>query len=153
MPTTAPGVSDSIVRTRSELEPLFLRTRYRAFVAGSELVLRCGERHPWLDDVLRQHGLSTWAFLTAWNPGGDLLPAGENRLRQTQLQERIQDAGLAFYPGVGELDDWSEESLLILGPSLTQVHDWASTFGQAAFVWGELDQPARLEWLLPAKEV
>lgn len=130
-----------------------MRTRYRAFVADAELVLRCGDRHPLLDAVLGQHGLSTWAFLTAWNPGGELRPAEENRQRQAQLQEAIKGAGLAFYPGVGELDGWTEDSLLVLGPSLTQAFGWASTFGQAAFLWGEVDQPARLEWLQPGSEV
>jgi hypothetical protein len=134
------------VPTRDELEAVYRRTAYHAELAGTTYDLRIGSVHPQLDAWLSQHGLRTWAFLTAWNPGSQRLGEDENRRRQAALQACVAAAGLPAFPGVGALDDWKEESLLIVGLSQEQAYTWARKFGQAAFLWGEPGRPAALLW-------
>lgn len=132
--------------TRDQLEPLYRRTTYQAVVEGLTQRIHVGRVHPELDACLSRSGARTWAFLTAWNPGSQRLTDEENRGRQAELAGRVAAAGLAAFPALGELGDWREESLLIVGLSQKQANAWAQEFGQAAFLWGEQGRPAELIW-------
>ena len=46
------------------------------------LCLRVGRRCGNLDDLLVGHSVTTWTYVTAFNPGSLLLPAEENPVQQ-----------------------------------------------------------------------
>jgi hypothetical protein len=111
------------------------------------LCLRVGQRCVELDDLLAGHGVTTWAYVTAFNPGSVLLPADENSARQRELERSVAALGLASYPGEGIGDDgrWPPEaSLLVLGIGRNDAVRLGQEFGQLAVVYGDLGQEAEL---------
>lgn len=80
--------------------------------------LRVGQGCRELDDLLTDHGVSTWAYVTAFNPGSRRLRDEENAVRRHKLESVIASLGVVSYAGEGVADDgeWPPEpSLLILG--------------------------------------
>jgi hypothetical protein len=111
------------------------------------LRLRVGQRHPELDSLLVARGVTTWAYVTAFNPGSKLLEAEENITRQQELEHIVTTLGFQSYSGVGIGEDrrWQpESSLLILGIRQCDAVRLAQRFGQVAIVCGELGQETQL---------
>ena len=124
--------------------------RKTAFIADTpkgRLSLRVGQRSRELDDLLTDHGLSTWAYVTAVNPGSMRLRDEENAARQRELDGVVASLGLTSYSGKGVADDgrWPPEpSLLILGIGRSGAVRLARQYGQLALVYGELGREAEL---------
>lgn len=117
----------------------YRRTRYRVFT-DPETVCRVDEHNVNMDIVLRQHGVCTAAFLTAWNPRSVLAEAARNEAAHYALCAEVDTLGLASLRGIGEAEvgDWpGEPSLLILGIGREQAEALSRTFEQNAFVWIE----------------
>ena len=131
----------------------YLATTYLAESPdGERFPLRVGRRHPGLDARLRELGVRAWAFITACNPRSEPLPGAENAARMVRLREAVAGLGFAAWEGqgIGDDGDWPPEpSLLILGITRARAAEFAREFGQNAFVYGELDQPAILVWTAP----
>src|SRR5712664_3575548 len=68
----------------------FLRTAFIATAPKGRLSLRVGQRCVELDELLAAHGVSTWAYVTAFNPGSVPLTAKENSARQRQLERTVR---------------------------------------------------------------
>jgi hypothetical protein len=135
---------------RAHLESVYCATAYCADLPAGRLVLRIGRPCPALDEFMRRHQVTTWAFVSAHNPGSQYLPPEENQRRHDELEERIRRSGYPYLPGegVGEAASWPpEKSLLIIGITEEAAADLARDFGQLAIVMGELQRPARLLWL------
>ncbi|TGL60874.1 DUF3293 domain-containing protein [Leptospira sarikeiensis] len=127
------------------MDPELLLSEYLGseyIVFDPELIIKIGEKHPELDLFLKQKQVSTWAFITAYNPKSKLLSPEENRLRNQNLEKEI--ARFEFKKGVGRKGNWSEESYLVLGGSLDFVLNLGRKFDQNAFVYGEIDSEAKL---------
>lgn len=125
----------------------YRRTRFVVDTPTGRLCLRVGRRCVELDDLLAGHSVTTWAYVTAFNPGSRLLPAEENSVRQHELERSVAGLGLASYPGEGIADDsrWPPEpSLLVLGIRRNDAVRLGRQFGQLALVYGELGQEAEL---------
>ena len=124
-------------------------TSYVAFGPEGRFTIRVDESTPALDDLLLEHGVPSWAFITAWNPGSQGLPPEENRQRQEALEQLISEARYPHYPGesVGPDGTWREESVLILGITPEDAVAAGKQFGQNAILVGEIGAPARLEWI------
>jgi hypothetical protein len=123
----------------------YLRTRYEVW--APRFTIRIGEWHPALDAWL---GGQCWAFITAWNPGSQPLPAEENRRRQSELEDALSKGGWRYFPGAGvpEKDDWQpEESLLVTGISLEDALEVGRRFSQHAILWGMPGQLAQIFFL------
>lgn len=134
--------------TRERLEKAYLATTYFADCPEGPLLLRIDQVHPMLDALCLQHGVETWAYLTAHNPGSQLLEPKINDQRHQELLARIERR-YSCYSGEGRGDDgnWpAERSLLILGISPLEGCALARDFGQLALVVGKIGQPARLIW-------
>ena len=130
-----------------ELLAAYQATTYTARLGESDVRLRVGARCPQLDRELAARKLSSWAYLTACNPGSQPLPTTENRERQQELRRAVEDGGWACFPGAGVPDTstWTpEESLLILGIQRRSALELARRFGQLAIVWGTRDAAAEL---------
>ncbi len=57
------------------------RTTFVADTPRGRLSLRVGRRSAELDALLAAHGVATWAYVTAFNPGSRLLPGEANAAR------------------------------------------------------------------------
>jgi hypothetical protein len=138
---------------RNHLAAAYQATTYVVDAPDGPLSLRVGRTHADLDRLLARHGVTSWAFVTAYNPGSIRLDDTANRARQRQLEEAARALGKAVLPGRGVGDDgtWPpEESLLVLGISEPEAVSLGRRFGQAAVVCGETGAPARLAWIDPA---
>jgi len=117
----------------------YRRTTYRARTPRGELALRIGEPAPELDRLLIEHGVTTWAYVTACNPQSRRLPEEENRRRTEQLRQALTERGLRFFEGQSESDDgnWlAEVRLLVLGLSREAAIAIVNPFDQRAIVCG-----------------
>ncbi len=125
----------------------YRRTTFVANTPKGRLCLRVGQRCVELDDLLVDQGMTTWAYVTAFNPGSLPLPGEKNAVRQRELEQSVAELGLASYPGEGIGDDgrWPPEpSLLVLGIGQNGAVRLGQQFGQLAVVYGELGQAAEL---------
>jgi hypothetical protein len=125
----------------------YRRTTFRADTPKARLALRVGQRSVELDDLLSAHGVTTWAYATAANPGSQPLPADENVARHRELEALVRALGFESYPGEGIGDDgrWPpESSFLVLGIARADAVRLGRRFGQLAVVFGELGQEADL---------
>jgi hypothetical protein len=92
----------------------------------------------------------TWALITASNPYSQPLSKLENQQRYHQLIEHLQELQLPWLEALGKdrTGIWTpEQSLLILGIERSQAIAIGRKFAQNAIVFGELHQPAELQWL------
>jgi len=125
----------------------YRRTRFVANTPKGRLWLRVGRRCGELDHLLADHSVTTWVYVTAFNPRSMPLPAEENWARQRELERSVVELGLVWYPGEGIADDgrWPPEpSLLVLGIVRNDAVRLGQQFGQLAVVYGELGQEAEL---------
>src|SRR5207249_3666747 len=96
----------------------YRRATFIADTPKGRLRLRVGQQCSELDALLAGHGVTAWAYVTAFNPGSVPLTAEENTARQRRLERSVAELGLMSYHGEGIGDDrrWlAEASLLILG--------------------------------------
>lgn len=120
----------------SGLRAAYDGTDYAVF-GEPELVLHIGERNPDLDELLAAEGVSTAAFITAANPGGQARSAWENEIANAALVESQTGAGFACYEGEGRAPDgsWIERSVLVVGISRADAETVGRAFGQNAIVF------------------
>jgi len=90
-------------------------------------------------------------FLTAFNPHSQTLSEEENKLRNDQLISELKKHNLQLKTGIGlcPKSEWlGEESLLILGISLTVAKALGKKYGQNAIVWCDHDAVPQLVLLV-----
>ncbi|XOV85815.1 MAG: DUF3293 domain-containing protein [Pseudomonadota bacterium] len=101
------------------------------------LILNIGEQNDGVRLLHLSFNVETSAFITAWNPGSNILPLDENYDRQADLLNDIEALRLNYFVGRGEHPDgqWSEDSYLLLGITQDQADALAIKYGQSAYVW------------------
>ena len=121
----------------SELTVAYLATLYCVNGCAPEFTLRIGQPSRALADQYRKLNIASAAFITAWNPNSQPLPADANNDRQKKLIARLEEMGIPFYLGEGSSPDgqWREPSLLALGIEKAAAEALAVQFGQNAFVY------------------
>jgi hypothetical protein len=122
-------------------------TTFCASVDGAELRIRVGESNALLDAALERRHVTSWAYLTTWNPAAKVLSRGENAQRQARLIKELKSGGFAFAEGHGVPDDgdWeAEESLLVFGMDVTAAQRLGARHGQFAIAFGRRGRPAEL---------
>lgn len=132
---------------RSDLERVYRATRYEVPVL--DLVLTIGQTSPGLDQLLREHGVEAWAFISAANPHSRLADAARNARQHQRLIQRVQASGSKYYEGLGVAEDRSwpaEPSLLILGIKRSDAVSLGREFEQNAIVAATLGEAAALVW-------
>ncbi len=137
----------SAVTVPDTLLEAYRKTTFSADTPKGRLSLRVGERCLELDDLLTDHGVSTWAYVTAFNPGSMRLRDEENAARQRELEAVVASLGVVSYAGEGVAEDggWPPEpSLLILGIERGDAVRLGRQYGQGAVVCGELGREAEL---------
>ncbi|MFT7218658.1 MAG: hypothetical protein ACI8Z1_000269 [Candidatus Azotimanducaceae bacterium] len=99
------------------------------------LLLRVGDQNDDARILMASMGVSTAAFITAWNPGSTPLGDDENDMRQAELLDEIEKRRLNYLVGYGERTDWREYSYLILGIAQSDASELAGRFDQNAYLW------------------
>jgi len=130
------GVSFEMLKRDLELDRAYRQTTFRADIGNGALELQIGTVSSKLQELLKVHHVSTWAFLTAQNPRSHPLPDDENKRANEAL--RLAVSGRVVFPGEGVSPngEWREESFLVLGVSLEEADALAVRFQQTAFVFG-----------------
>ena len=124
----------------------YLRCHYRVLDAPP-FTLRIGERSATLAALHERLGCDCAAFLTAWNPRGELHDDAANRAAQDALLRDIGARGYACIPGVGEDPggQWrGEDSGLVPAMGLAAAMLVAAAYGQNALVWAGPDARPQL---------
>lgn len=101
--------------------------------------LRVGERSGDLIILLSEAQLECWAYITAENPGSELLTSEQNNQRTESLKAHLKKEDFPYFCGEGRSPENSwppEKSFLILGISETEAVELAQTFGQKALLIG-----------------
>lgn len=101
------------------------------------MILKVGEQNDALRALFASFGVETGAFLTAWNPGGELADLDQNYDQQAELLSEIEKLRLNYFVGEGvhPNGDWREDSYLLLGIDQISAEALARQFRQAAYLW------------------
>jgi hypothetical protein len=124
-----------------ELIAAYRDTEYRV-AASPPFILRVGVPS---DPLLAAHarsGVTSSAFLTAFNPYSRQLDAESNARRHEELVSMLAGRGFPCLPGVGQhpTNGWpGEPSVLALGVSRKEAVALGRQFGQNAVVWSGAD--------------
>jgi len=107
--------------------------------------IKIGEVSTDADRLLRATQSTSWAYITAYNPLSVILTDEENQRRNTELEQLLTAYPYKKGIGIDPTGKWKgEASFFIPGISRYEAMDLAQRFGQKAFVYGELGQPATL---------
>lgn len=125
--------------TETDLRPEYLESTYRVHLGPDhEVVLHPGQQHPeldaWIADV--HPAFRQWVLITAWDPGSKPRARKENDRAQEQLRAELHLRSWPFVEAVGELNEWREESLLVLIPSAADGLELGLRYGQEAVILG-----------------
>ena len=129
-----------------DLQQAYLETDY-IVSDDPPLLLTIGEPSDDARILLASFGVQTAAFVTAWNPGSQLLSDGENEERQLRLLDEIEKRRMNYLLGSGERADWREYSYFVLGITREDADQLARQFQQNAYVW--LDESGIPELAVP----
>ena len=131
----------------NELWQAYQATSYEANTPMGKVSIRIGKLSPNVDRLLQANELSSWAFITASNPGSQNLLSSKNAQRHQQLLQDIANLGLLAFEGAGvpyDPEGGPETSLLILGIERDVAIATGIKSGQIAIVVGVLGEAAEL---------
>ena len=130
---------------QNELEISYRKGMYS--LKNSGIYINLDSTNIELDDILEEYNGKSWAFITAWNPGGRPLSRENNLERQIQLLLDIKD--YIIMEGIGEAQDqsWSEDSFFVIDINEEEVVNLSNKYGQAAYLYGVRGEPGRLIFL------
>ena len=134
----------------AELESAYRATTYRLFLPGGGCELRAGVVSETLRCWLETAGVTSFAILTAHNPGSKLSDSDENTQRQAQLECELLELGYEPYAGENVAADerWpAEESCFVPGISVADATALGGRYGQNAIICGGADGVPELVWL------
>ena len=128
-----------------DLWEAYLRAEYEVGHPGNRLRLQVGEPAAGLARLVPEPFMATfgpetsWAYLTAWNPGSVIHMEFVNRQKQEDLELFLRGAGYAVLPGVahdprGEWPD--EECIMAFGLGWENALQLGRTFRQNAILAG-----------------
>jgi hypothetical protein len=149
-PDDEPSPSLDAPASHRELVQAFRKTEYRVDGPAGPFCLRVDQRCSKVDDLLRESQTTSWAYVTACNPGSKRLTAEENAARLAELERELTAKGLKFYrgEGIGADGAWPPEpSVLVLGISREAAVELARKHGQLAILFGTAGQAAQLLWV------
>lgn len=107
--------------------------------------IRVGEINAEVENLLQKFNVSSWSFITAWNPLSVEFSAEENLQRNQKLKEDLTDYRIFEGEGRDSQGLWTpERSFLILGISRSQAKNLGVKYGQRAILFGEKNKPCEL---------
>ncbi len=127
---SAPPISPELIEAYGNTHYVVLTT--------PPFTLRVGQPCPELLALYERHRIRSAAFLTAWNPYSQLLPAQDNALRNGDLSAELKRQRLTTLLAVGRdpSGKWAgEDSFLVLGIAPEIAKTLGNQFAQNGFVW------------------
>lgn len=134
----------------SELDAAYRTTTYRVYLPGGCADLRIDQGNEALGRWLENSGCASFAIITAHNPGSQVIDAGENAERQSQLECDLLEGNYEPYAGENRPDNGEgpvEESCFIPDITREDACALAGIFGQNALLCGGIDAVPRLVWI------
>jgi hypothetical protein len=135
----------------ANLKMAYEQTIYEVYYGQATIQIKIGESCPALDSLIAQGDRRpSWVLITSSNPYSQLLSELENQRRHQRLIKHLTELQLPLFPAMGkdQTGVWTPEaSCLILGIDRVQAIAIGRKFEQNAIVYGELNQPAELQWL------
>ena len=116
----------------------YLATDYRLEHTDQDIVLTIGKRSKRLADLLAESGVHCGAFLTGFNPQGEIQSDEANELAHAQLGVQLNALVLKTIEGSGseEGTEWpAEKSYFAFGMPLESAKAIGTHFDQDAIVW------------------
>lgn len=128
-----------------DLWSAYIRAEYEVGYPENHIILKVGERATGLSRLVPASlavpfgPQTSWAYLTAWNPGSVIHMDFVNRQKQEDLELFLRGAGYAVLPGVardprGEWPD--EESIMAFGLGWESALQLGRRFRQNAILAG-----------------
>ena len=144
---------------RTVLFEAYRRTSFTVNTSEGSCHIRVGQPSACLDALLASHGATTWAYITAWNPGSIRQSPEQNGRQNAALASELFARGLACYSGQGIPNDpsWTpEDSYLVIDIPEADAIDvghpvWAS--GNRCRQQGDLAATGRVLRHLSARNV
>lgn len=135
--------------TRIDPETLkaYEATQYRVDWPSGGFVLQIGRRSRELARLYEETGVTSAAYLSAWNPFSQLVPPEANAAAEAALEAALAGVAPILAPGWGADPSgaWPpERSTLALGLSLDEARRLARAFRQNGFVWCGADATPEL---------
>ena len=135
---------------KTDLEQHYLDTIYFIFIDGKQYGVKIGEDNlPIINQLFSRNNISTAALLTAWNPRSQAIDFQQNKLRNNELYNIIEEKKYPFYEALGKGEDprWqAEEGYIILGLQKEEAENIAVQYEQNAYVWLEKGKQVALEY-------
>ncbi|MFN8701623.1 MAG: DUF3293 domain-containing protein [Rhodospirillales bacterium] len=125
----------------------YLATDYVIDAATGPIVLTIGKRSEHLIALFSSNSVECGAFLTGYNPHGNLQSDAANALAHAELAQKLSGQGFTAIEGSGSEagTDWpAERSWFALGMPLTSAKEIGTHFHQDAIVWVGSDAVPRL---------
>lgn len=127
----------------NDLIEAYKNTKYKVFEPS--IIIEIGELNQAVDDLLIEHKLVEWAFITAYNPYSRVLTDDENKVRHDELKELTKDYITFEGYGVGEDPAWEPElSLFVIGITRDEASKIGKKFEQNAIVYGVINSNPEL---------
>ena len=119
----------------AETRAAYINTDY-SFTDGSRTItIRLDESNPELLAYLQQKQISSWAFITAWNPYSNPQTPEYNQQQQEELLHKLRHFTVCKGEGRGRDGQWpAEESFFVAGISRAEAEFLGSDFGQYAIL-------------------
>ena len=133
----------------AELDTAYRATGYLLHLRGEAIKLRVEQSSPEFDKFLEHVGCEQWAFVSAVNPGSEILTEAANAGRHRKLLATVSAQKLTYFPGdaIPDTGKWPiEPGLLLLHVDLEQALLLAQEFGQAAILAGQRSDVPRLHY-------
>lgn len=146
----ARGRTATRMNEHARLEAAYRATRYRVLAEPAPFALRVDMPSQSLAALMRQHGVTTAAYLTAWNPYSERASEADNRAANDELRAALVDADAFIFDGEGVDPDgaWpAEPSFLALGLAFATASELGRRFKQNAILFADDDAVPRLVWL------
>jgi hypothetical protein len=122
-----------------ELSDAYYGTDYIIFMEDENLVLGALGQSARLESLMKEDGVSTCAYITAYSPDSKVVSPDENTRNQKALIADISSKHWKYYNGEGKhpSNNWpAEPSILIMGIKLKEARDLALRYRQIAFLFG-----------------
>lgn len=150
-PTALSGSrSTSRMNDQAQYETAYRATLYRVRAGSSTFDLRVDVASDALAALMRRHGVTTAAYLTACNPCSVRTAEAANRAASEELRTALVRADAFLFEGeaIDPTGTWpAEPSFLALGLALATARELGMRFRQNALLFADDDAVPRLVWL------
>jgi len=135
---------------RSRHESAYRATLYQVRAEQASFHLRIDSASQPLAALMRRHGVTTAAYITAFNPYGERLSDATNRAANEQLRAALVRADAFIFDGDARDPGgvWpAAAAFLALGIAFATARDLGVHFRQNAILFADDDAMPRLVWL------